>query len=91
MFDTENLSKLDSVYFNIIVADDRDVTLQSRNTEHYWYLHNTEYPQEGSCVIFHKHQFQHPYHQHGRANSLRQVVKRIKGHDDYQLHIRKTV
>lgn len=91
MFDVENLSKLDPVYFNIIVADDRDVTIQSRNTGHYWYLHNTEYPQEGSCVIFHKHQFRHPYHQHGRANSLRQAVKSIKGHDDYQLHIRKTV
>lgn len=37
MFDEESLKKIDSKYFNIILADDRDVTIQSRNTGHYWY------------------------------------------------------
>ena len=44
MFDVEELSKLDAGYFNIILADDRDVTIQSKNTGHYWYLHCTGYP-----------------------------------------------
>lgn len=38
-----------------------------------------------SLVIFHKHRFQHPYHQHGRANTLRQAVKSIQSHDKWQM------
>ena len=41
MIDEKQLAGLDHIYFNIICADDRDVTIQSRNTGHYWYLHNT--------------------------------------------------
>lgn len=69
----------------------RDITIQSRNTGHYWYLHCTEYPMEQSLIIFHKHFFKCPYHQHGRANTLNQAVRSIKGHDKYQLEVRKCV
>lgn len=48
MFDSEQLKQVDPVYFNIILADDTDVTIQSRNTGHYWYLHCTGYSSEGS-------------------------------------------
>ena len=89
MFDEESLKKIDSKYFNIILADDRDVTIQSRNTGHYWYLHCAGYPTEQALVIFHKHRFQHPYHQHGRANTLRQSVRGIKSHDKWQMGGRK--
>lgn len=89
MFNVENLSKLDMHYFNVIVANDRDVTIQSKNTGHYWYLHCTEYPNEGSCVIFHKHEYKHPYHLHGRSHTLSQAIKSIKGHDKWQLKYRK--
>jgi len=89
MFDEKSLSGIDPIYFNIISSDDRDVTIQSRCTGHYWYLHNTEYPTEGACIIFHKHRFQHPYHQHGRARTLRQAIKSIRQHDEYQLTVRK--
>jgi hypothetical protein len=85
------LAKIDPVYFNIILADDRDVTRQSRNTGHYWYLHCAGYPTEEALVIFHKHRFKDGYHQHGHARSLRQAIKRIQGHDDYQIRVRKTV
>ena len=37
MFQAESIQKIDPVYFNIIMADDCDVTIQSRNTGHYWY------------------------------------------------------
>ena len=61
------------------------------NTGHYWYLHCTEYPMEQSLIIFHKHFFKCPYHQHGRANTLNQAVRSIREHDKYQLEVRKCV
>ncbi len=65
MFSTEDLKVLDPKYFSIIAVDDYDVTIMSRNTGHIWYIHNPEYPGEGTCIIFHKHKASHPYHQHG--------------------------
>lgn len=88
MFDKKHLDKIDKNYFNVILMDDRDITIQSRNTGHYWYLHCAGYPTEEALVIFHKHKFQHPYHQHGRARTLRQAVKSIQGHDKYQIEVR---
>ena len=84
MFDESSLNKIDSGYFNIILMDNRDITIQR-------YLHCTEYPTEQSLIIFHKHFFKCPYHQHGRANTLNQAVRSIKGHDKYQLEVRKCV
>ena len=55
MFSNEDLKCLDPEYFNIITTDAYDVTIMSRNTGHYWYLHNPEYPERGTVIIFHKH------------------------------------
>ena len=55
MFTEEELQSIDTKYFMMITVDPYDVTIQSRNTGHYWYLHSTGYPTEGSCIIFHKH------------------------------------
>lgn len=55
MFEQKSLDKIDGDYFNIIIADSQDVTIQSRNTGHYWYLHCAGYPTEETLVIFHKH------------------------------------
>ena len=79
MFSKEELKSLDAKYFAVIAADEYDVTVMSRNTGHYWYIHNPEYPGQGSCVIFRKHKASHPYHQHGRADTLRQAVRSIQG------------
>ena len=89
MFEQKSLNKIDGDYFNIIIADSQDVTIQSRNTGHYWYLHNPEYPDQGTVIIFHKHKASHPYHQHGRANTLRQAVRGIRKHDRWQMNGRK--
>ena len=89
MFSKEELKSLDTKYFAVIAADEYDVTVMSRNTGHYWYIHNPEYPGKGSCVIFHKHRASHPYHQHGRADTLRQAVRSIQGHDEWQLNGKK--
>lgn len=53
MFEQKSLDKIDGDYFNIIIADSQDVTIQSRNTGHYWYLHCAGYPTEEALVIFH--------------------------------------
>lgn len=84
MFDLKQLESIDRNYFNVIVASEYDVTIQSKNTGHYWYLHSTDAPGSNACIIFHKHKFSHPYHQHGRGNSLRQAIKSIQRHDRWQ-------
>lgn len=35
MFDIEQLNVIDLRYFNIIAVDGYDMTIQSRNTDHY--------------------------------------------------------
>lgn len=89
MFRTEEIEKLDKSYFNIILAESYDVTIQSKNTGHIWYIHNLEYLGEGECIIFHKHRASQPYHQHGRARNLWQAVRSIMGHDVFQMNGRK--
>ena len=49
MFSNEDLKCLDPEYFNIITTDAYDVTIMSRNTGHYWYLHNPEYPERDTA------------------------------------------
>lgn len=85
MFGERELAQVNPAYFNIIVVTDMDVTVQSKNSGDYWYLHCTGYPNEESCIIFHKHRYSHPYHQHGRANSLGHALRSIRGHDRWQL------
>ena len=86
MFSNEELRCLDPNYFSIITTDAYDVTIMSRNTGHYWYLHN---PEQGMVIIFHKHKASHPYHQHGKANTLRQAVQSIRRHDRWQMNGRR--
>lgn len=90
MFSNDDLKCLDPKYFNIITTDAYDVTIMSRNTGHYWYLHNPEYPERGTVIIFHSHHADRSgrvkYHLHGRANTLRQAVQSIRGHDRWQMN-----
>ena len=55
MFTAEELQAIDTEYFRMIVMDPYDLTIQSKCTGHYWYLHSAGYPSDGSCIIFHKH------------------------------------
>ena len=93
MFSNEDLKCLDPKYFSIITTDAYDVTIMSRNTGYYWYLHNPEYPEQGTVIIFHSYHADRSgrvrYHLHGRANTLRQAVRSIRGHDRWQMNGRK--
>lgn len=52
MFSKQELKSLDRKYFTVIAADEYDVTVMSRNTGHYWYIHNPEYPGKGAVLSF---------------------------------------
>lgn len=89
MFHERDMQVLDKTYFNIILVGDYDVTIQSKNSGHFWYIHNPEYMGDNACVIFHKHKASYPYHQHGKARNLRQAISKIKGHDVFQMNGRR--
>ena len=89
MFTQQELDSIDKKYFAVIIADQYDVTLMSKNTHHVWQLHNVELPDGEVTLIFHKHKASHPYHQHGRANTLRQAMRSIRGHDKWQMNGRR--
>lgn len=89
MFTDEELQKIDPKYFNVIVLDGLDVTIQSRNTGHWWYLHCTGCEGRNAVVVFHKWKACHPYHRQCMARSLRQAVKGIQRHDEWQMGGRK--
>ena len=89
MFTQQELDQIDRDYFEVIVANEYDVTLISNNTRHVWYLHNAEMPDRNVTIIFHKHNINHPYHQHGRAGTLNRAIKSIKAHDAFQLNGRR--
>ena len=88
MFSQEELKSVDSRYFNIITVDDYDVTIQSRNRGI-----------TGTCIApaflgmqrvssSTSTNIAHPYHQHGRGNSLRQAIRSIQSHDRLQMNER---
>ena len=89
MYTQQELDSIDKKYFAVIIADQYDVTLMSKNTHHVWQLHNVELPDGEVTLIFHKHKASHPYHQHGRANTLRQAMRSIRGHDKWQMNGRR--
>lgn len=90
MFDENNLKCLNPSYFQIININEYDMTVMSRNTGHYWYLHNLEYPEESTMIFFHKFKANHPYHHHRKVNTIRQAVRSIHKHNIFQLNGKKS-
>lgn len=89
MFDVKDLECLDPEYFNIIMANEYDVTVKSRNTGHCWHVHCTGVPGNMACIFVHKYKYNYPYHQHGHSNSLWQAIRSIQSHDMLQMNGRK--
>ena len=91
MFTTEKLQSIDKKYFTLIVADAYNVTLISNNARHAGYTHNVELKDRDLCLIYHKYHINHPYHSHFRCGTLRETIRDIKSHDEFQLNGRKPV
>lgn len=88
MFTAKELEYIDCTYFNISNAGCFSVTLQSKNTKHYWHIIHLQYPTFASCKIQHRHGQSAPFHDQGSAPTLRQAIEDIKAHDYYHLHVR---
>ena len=55
MYTRQELEAIDRSYFEVIIADEYDVTLMSRNTRHIWHNRDVELPDGEATVILHKH------------------------------------
>lgn len=81
MFTREELDTINTKYFQILQLGGYAVTLKSRYTGHCWHIVSQDYVGQTGCQIFHTHKQGIPYHEHGRANSLKTAIKKIKNHD----------
>ena len=91
MYTRQELEEIDRRYFEVIIADEYDVILMSRNTRHVWYLRNVELSDGEVTIILHKHQVSDPYHAHGRNRTMKQAIRDIKKHDLFQMNGTKPV
>lgn len=91
MYTRQELEAIDRSYFEVIIADEYDVTLMSRNTLHIWHFRNVELLDGEATVILHKHQISDPYHVHGRSRTMKRAIRDIKKHDLFQMNGRKLV
>lgn len=41
---------------------------------------------ENACIIFHKHKYSHPDHQHARIKTLGGALRGIRQHDKWRLN-----
>ena len=91
MYTQQELDSIDRKYFNVILMNEHDVTLMSKNTHHMWQLHSVELPDGQIVVTFHKHRSCDKFHTHSRSRSLRMAIWDIKSHDTFQLNGRRRV
>lgn len=92
MFTVQDLSEIDTTYFEIIRATGIAAEVRSRNTGHYWRI-RSEFDYTGKkyiCIVEHRHKTIYPYHYQCRAISLRSAVNIIKRHDRFQMAGRDT-
>lgn len=88
MFTKKELLSIDKKYFRIIAANSYCVTMQSRNTRHYWHIVHIEYPSFQTCQVYHNHNKSGEYHQHRNCPMLEKAIYEIQSHDDYQINVR---
>lgn len=89
MITKKDILSIDRGYFNVLDHSGFFLTLQSKNTKHYWHLVPQGYPGGEHFVIYHRHGDSGPYHEHGHAGNLEKVIAAIKGHDEFQITVRK--
>lgn len=88
MFTQKEIQSIDHSYFNVIFAGCFSITLQSKNTKHYWCIQHEEYPNFSTCRISHKHNYSDPFHSHRNRPNLNKAIQDIKSHDDFQINVR---
>lgn len=89
MITKEELREVEGSYFEVLQTSGFAVTLQSKNTGHYWHLLEREYPTFRHFVVYHKHNASDGYHAQGTARDLAAAVSGIRSHDEFQLSGRR--
>ena len=88
MITTQEIRSING-YFRIIGSNAFCITIQSRNTKHFWHIVEQQYNKCRSFSVSHKHNVHDTYHNHGHYKTLDLVVSEIKNHDAFQLRGRK--
>lgn len=52
-----------------IMANEYNVTVMSRSNSHCWYMHNLEYSEQGTIIIFYRHSGSLSYHYQRRKKT----------------------
>ena len=89
MFSQKDLDCVDNKYFRILGYNSFCITLQSKNTLHYWHMISQEYGKIRTIEIFHRHRDTGEYHSHGHASTVRKAINSIQSHDQFQLTVRR--
>lgn len=85
MFTQKDISSIDTSYFFILQSSAFSITLQSKNTKHYWHIIHEVGPGYATCQINHKHHYENPWHKHRNQPNLSAVLKEIQSHDLFHL------
>ncbi len=89
MITDEELNLIDKDYFNVLQAGGFTISLQSKNTGHYWFLVVEEFPTFRHFKVSHRHNRTDAFHAHRDAPNLKTAIERIKAHDEFQIQGRK--
>ena len=86
MFYDKDFKQIDKEYFNIIRLSEFAITIQSKNTHHYWHItHNVP----RGFIIQHRYEEFGSYHKQCSAKKLSTAFAKIKHHDNYILKKQK--
>lgn len=87
---TEKEKKLfDTEYFNILLINGVAISVQSKNTKHYWHIEEEEFAHFRHFKLYHKHNRSDEFHRHRDRKNMAAVIDEIKGHDKFQMNGRK--
>ena len=83
MITNGQIKNLDRKYFIVHEANSGYAILQSKCTNHFWYLKSPS--EKPNIIIYHSHTGPHDYHEHGKAKDLSSALSKIRNHDSYQI------
>lgn len=83
MITNGQIKNLDRKYFIVHEANRGYVILQSKSTNHFWYLKSPG--DKPNIIIYHSHTGPYDYHEHGKAKDLSSAISQVVKHDTYQL------
>lgn len=90
MFTQKERNHIDQSYFVVLQATCYSITLQSRNTKHYWHILHEVGQGYSTCQINHKHHSENSWHRHRNQPNLSASLIEIRSHDTFHLQREKS-